>query len=64
MTWGGTNFFFYQNCNTRNWRYAPKGVFWCFLDPLEAGNRTTVSKKNFENIIKSCTMGSCIKVVK
>jgi hypothetical protein len=36
---------FYQNCNTRNWRYPPKGVFWCFLDPLEAGNRTTVSKK-------------------
>jgi hypothetical protein len=49
---GRQQFFFYQNCNTRNWRYAPKGVFWCFLDPLEAGNRTTVSKKSFKNMIK------------
>jgi hypothetical protein len=31
---------------------------------LEAGNRTNVSKKSFENMINSCTMGSCIKVVK
>jgi hypothetical protein len=64
MTWGGTKFFFYQNSNTRNWRYGPKGVFWSILDPFKAVNVTTVSEKKIENVIKSCTMGSCIKVVK
>jgi hypothetical protein len=45
--------FFYQNCNTRNWRYAPKGVFWCFLDPLKAGGGGTLSKKKSKFICLS-----------
>jgi hypothetical protein len=61
---GRHQIFFYRNCNTRNWRYGLKGVFWSILDPFKAGNVTTMSKKIFENLIKSCTMGSCIKVVK
>jgi hypothetical protein len=63
MTWGGTKKK-YQNCNTRNWRYAPKGVFWCFLDPLKAGGGGTLSKKIIDNYIFKLAMGSCIKVVK
>jgi hypothetical protein len=56
MTWGGTNFFFIKIVTIETGD-TPKGVFWCFLDPLESGNRTTMSKKSFENMIKSCTWG-------
>jgi hypothetical protein len=42
----------------------PMVVFRPSLDPLEAGNRATLSKKQFEKFIFWCAMASCIKVVK
>jgi CCR4-NOT transcriptional regulation complex NOT5 subunit len=33
-------FYFFENCYTRNWRYAPKGAFWTHSRQVAHGRGT------------------------
>jgi hypothetical protein len=64
MTWGGTKKKIIEIVTLETGDMPQKVLFGPIVDPLKAGNWTTVSKKIIQIVILRCAMGSRIIVVK
>jgi hypothetical protein len=64
MTWGGTKKKIIEIVTLETGDMPQKVLFGPIVDPLKAGNWTTVSKKKIQIVILRCAMGSRIIVVK